>query len=144
MNNLNDRGVGGLSRRDFVTAATAVALVAGSGSAMSATQDGPVILTSWDFGPGANSVAWPILAKDGLAIDAVEAAINHVELLPDEFYVGHGGSPNSIGETTLDAMMMWGPTHDVGAVGCLKRVKRAISVARKGHGGDPAQPHRGR
>jgi len=27
-------------------------------------------------------------------------------------------------------MMMWGPTHDVGAVGCLKRVERAISVAR--------------
>ena len=61
----------------------------------------------------------------------MEAAINYVELLPDEFYVGFGGSPNAIGETTLDAMMMWGPTHDVGAVGCLKRVKRAVSVARK-------------
>jgi N4-(beta-N-acetylglucosaminyl)-L-asparaginase len=90
-----------------------------------------VIVTSWEFGPGANAVGWPILERRGLAIDAVEAAINHVELLPDEFYVGFGGSPNSIGETTLDAMMMWGPTHDVGAVGCLKRVKRAISVARK-------------
>jgi N4-(beta-N-acetylglucosaminyl)-L-asparaginase len=129
MKNLKDSGV--LSRRDFVTGATAVALLAGSGSPLSAADNGPVILTSWDFGPGANAVAWPILAKDGLAIDAVEAAINYVELLPDEFYVGFGGSPNSIGETTLDAMMMWGPTHDVGAVGCLKRVKRAISVARK-------------
>ena len=39
--------------------------------------------------------------------------------------------PNEVGETTLDAMIMWGPTHDMGAVGCLKRVTKAISVARK-------------
>lgn len=124
---------GGLSRREFVTGATALALLAGSGSRSSAAQSpgGPVILTSWGFGEGANAVGWPILARNGLAIDAVEAAINHVELLPDEFSVGYGGSPNAVGETTLDAMMMWGPTHDVGAVGCLKRVKLAISVARK-------------
>jgi N4-(beta-N-acetylglucosaminyl)-L-asparaginase len=91
----------------------------------------PVMVTSWEFGPGANEVGWPILAEGGLAIDAVEAAVNHVELLPDEFWVGYGGVSNEVGEPTLDAMMMWGPTHDVGAVGCLKRVKRAVSVARK-------------
>lgn len=127
------RTAGGLSRREFVTSATALALLAGSRSKAEAAQapGGPLILTSWEFGPGANEVGWPILERNGLAIDAVEAAINHVELLPDEFYVGYGGSPNTLGETTLDAMMMWGPTHDVGAVGCLKRVKLAISVARK-------------
>ncbi len=124
----------GMSRRDFVVGTTAAALAAVPLSALPQGADGhggPVVVTTWDFGPGANAVAWPILQKGGLAIDAVEAAINHVELLPDEFYVGFGGSPNSIGETTLDAMIMWGPTHDVGSVGCLKRVKRAISVARK-------------
>ena len=91
----------------------------------------PFILTTWDFGPGANEVGFSVLQSGGSAIDAVEAAINYVELLPDEYWVGYGGVPNEVGETTLDAMILWGPTHDVGAVGCLKRVKRAISVARK-------------
>jgi N4-(beta-N-acetylglucosaminyl)-L-asparaginase len=122
----------GVSRRMFLggLVTTAAALAARPLRAAS-VHGGPVILTSWDFGPGANDVGWPVLESGGLAIDAVERAINHVELLPDEFWVGYGGVPNEIGETTLDAMMMWGPTHDVGAVGALKRVKRAISVARR-------------
>lgn len=120
-----------ITRRGFLAGGAASVLAAGPLRGSVASGGGPVIVTSWAFGPGANDVGWPILARGGLAIDAVEAAINHVELLPDEFFVGFGGSPNSIGETTLDAMMMWGPTHDVGAVGCLKRVKRAVSVARK-------------
>ncbi len=123
-----------MNRRQFVVGTTASMLAGRSAGVLSVSHDGravPVIVTSWEFGPGANAVGWPVLQRGDLAIDAVEAAINDVELLPDEFYVGYGGSPNSIGETTLDAMMMWGPTHDVGAVGCLKRVKRAISVARK-------------
>ena len=121
----------GLTRRNFITGATATALAAATHGSWAVDAGGPVIVTSWEFGPGANAAGWPILSSGGLAIDAVEAAINHVELLPDEFYVGYGGSPNVIGETTLDAMMMWGPTHDVGAVGCLRRIKPAISVARK-------------
>lgn len=45
--------------------------------------------------------------------------------------VGYGGSPDENGETTLDAMIMDGPTHRVGAVGGMKRIKHAIRVARK-------------
>lgn len=121
----------GLTRRSFIAGAAAAAWAASSGGSLAAARGAPVIVTSWDFGPGANAIGWPIIEGGGLAIDAVEAAINHVELLPDEFWVGYGGAPNTLGETTLDAMLMWGPTHDVGAVGCLRRVKRAISVARK-------------
>jgi len=65
--------------------------------------------------------------------------------------VGFGGSPDELGETTLDAMVglsiysllcaltfaahlstqiMDGATHDVGAVGGLKDIKNAIGVAR--------------
>ncbi|XP_077984328.1 N(4)-(Beta-N-acetylglucosaminyl)-L-asparaginase-like isoform X2 [Glandiceps talaboti] len=44
--------------------------------------------------------------------------------------VGYGGSPDEDGETTLDAMIMDGITHDVGAVADLRRIKNAISVAR--------------
>lgn len=126
-----DRTLPGLTRRAFIAGTTATALAAAANRSLAAGSGGPIIVTSWEFGPGANAVGWPVIESGGLAIDAVEDAINHVELLADEFYVGYGGSPNAIGETTLDAMMMWGPTHDVGAVGCLRRVKRAISVARK-------------
>lgn len=45
--------------------------------------------------------------------------------------VGLGGSPDQNGETTLDAMIMDGTTMDVGAVGALRRIQHAISVARK-------------
>ncbi|MEM6494517.1 MAG: N(4)-(beta-N-acetylglucosaminyl)-L-asparaginase [Pseudomonadota bacterium] len=129
---------GNLSRRGFIGAAGAGAglaatarLSAQSSGAALGKASGPFLLTTWDFGPGANEEGWPILADGGSAIDAVERAINHVELLPDEYWVGYGGVPNEVGETTLDATILWGPTHDWGGVGCLKRVKRAISVARK-------------
>ncbi|KTE25401.1 MULTISPECIES: N(4)-(beta-N-acetylglucosaminyl)-L-asparaginase [unclassified Sphingopyxis] len=124
-----------ISRRFFGAAAAGLAALGITGAAAKpaapkAIPTGkPFILTTWDFGPGANAVGWPMLASGASAIDAVEAAINHVELLGD-YWVGAGGVPNEVGETTLDAMIMWGPTHDLGAVGCLKRVKKAISVAR--------------
>lgn len=127
----------GLTRRTFLGAGVGAAGMgaASPASAAKATAStaapGPFILTTWDFGPGANAVGFPLLARGRSALDAVEAAINHVELLPDEYWVGYGGVPNEVGETTLDAMIMWGPTHDAGGVGCLKRVKRAISVARR-------------
>ena len=44
--------------------------------------------------------------------------------------MGFGGHPDASGEVTLDAMIMDAVTHDVGGVGGLRRVKRAISVAR--------------
>ena len=127
-----------ISRRGFIgatgvgaAAVSAEPLAGQSLSTLGGKATGPFILTTWDFGPGANEEAWPIIAGGGSAIDAVEKAINYVELLPDEYWVGYGGVPNEVGETTLDATILWGPTHDWGGVGCLKRVKRAISVARK-------------
>ena len=91
----------------------------------------PVVVTTWNFAPKANKAAWKILEKGGSALDAVEKGINDIELDPAVESVGYGGTPNEHGETTLDSMIMWGPKHEVGAVGCLKRIKPAISVARK-------------
>lgn len=51
------------------------------------------------------------------------------EGLCDE-YIGFGGSPNELAETTLDAMVMDGKSMKVGAVGNLRFIKEAISVAR--------------
>lgn len=45
--------------------------------------------------------------------------------------VGFGGSPDDLGYTSLDAMIMDGVTHNVGSVAYLRRSKHAISVARK-------------
>jgi N4-(beta-N-acetylglucosaminyl)-L-asparaginase len=132
---MDDLTKDGLSRRELLGAAAgtvALGTMLKAAPVQARVEPGkPFILTTWDFGPGANKLGYDILREGGSSLDAVEIAINHVELLTDEYWVGYGGVPNEIGETTLDAMILWGPTHDIGGVGCLKRVKKAISVARK-------------
>ena len=91
----------------------------------------PCVISTWSFGQKANADAWKILEKGGRAIDAVEKGINNAELDPANTSVGYGGLPNQEGEVTLDAVMMWGPSHAAGAVGCIKRIRRPISVARR-------------
>lgn len=91
----------------------------------------PAVISTWDFGKKANADAWAVLNAGGSAIDAVEKGVNNAELDPDNLSVGFGGLPDEEGEVTNDAVIMWGPKHAAGAVGCLKRIKRPISVARK-------------
>ncbi|XP_015766685.1 PREDICTED: N(4)-(Beta-N-acetylglucosaminyl)-L-asparaginase-like isoform X1 [Acropora digitifera] len=92
----------------------------------------PVVINTW--GPpftNATAEAWRVISSGkGNALDAVESGCSVCEAQQCDGTVGFGGSPNEDGETTLDAMIMDGVTHDVGSVGCLKRVKKAISVAR--------------
>jgi len=68
--------------------------------------------------------------KHNSALDGIEVGCTQCEIDQCNGTVGYGGSPDESGETTLDAMIMDGPTHDVGAVGDLRRVKQAIAVAR--------------
>ena len=63
-------------------------------------------------------------------LDAVEKGCSQCEVEQCDGTVGYGGSPDENGETTLDAMIMDGNNMDVGAVGCLRGIKDAISVAR--------------
>jgi len=114
-----------LSRREFIagSAGTALALRARAGL--------PAVISTWDFGRAANAEAWKVLEAGGNALDAVERGVNQAELDPENLSVGFGGLPDEEGEVTNDAIVFWGPTHAAGAVGCLKRVKRPISVARK-------------
>ena len=88
----------------------------------------PCVISTWSFGKKANEAAWKFQQS---ALDAVEKGINVVELDPKVNSVGYGGLPNEDGEVTLDAMIMDGATHRAGAVGCLKKIKTPISVARK-------------
>jgi N4-(beta-N-acetylglucosaminyl)-L-asparaginase len=117
-----------LIRRQFL-AATAAAALTGCRRARGGTI--PALISTWAFGQKANAAAWPVLAAGGHALDAVERGVNAIELDPDNLSVGFGGLPDEEGEVTNDAIIFWGPRHTVGAVGCLKRMKRAISVARK-------------
>lgn len=43
--------------------------------------------------------------------------------------VGFGGSPDETAETTLDALIIDGKTHDAGSVAGLRRIKSAAAVA---------------
>ena len=118
-----------ITRREFMEG---VAVVAGSFALR--PQDAkavPAVLSTWAFGKKANAAAWEILAKGGSSLDAVEKGINDAELDPSNDSVGYGGLPNEDGEVTLDAVLMHGPRHAAGAVGCLKRIKTPISVARR-------------
>ncbi|KAL4229853.1 hypothetical protein ACF0H5_010245 [Mactra antiquata] len=90
----------------------------------------PVVVNTWPF-TNATQAAWDtIIMKKGTSVDAVEAGCTECEVQQCDGTVGWGGDPDENGETTLDAMIMDGITHDVGAVGALRRVKTAISVAR--------------
>jgi N4-(beta-N-acetylglucosaminyl)-L-asparaginase len=101
----------------------------------------PVVINTWVPNGYSNATAnaWTKLSVGGSALDAIEQGCNWCESLqPYSNYtcgcdgtVGLGGSPDQNGETTLDAMIMDGDTMNVGAVGALRRVQHAISVARK-------------
>ncbi|XP_019289801.1 N(4)-(beta-N-acetylglucosaminyl)-L-asparaginase [Panthera pardus] len=90
----------------------------------------PLVLNTWPF-RNATEAAWRTLASGGSPLDAVEQGCAVCEREQCDGTVGFGGSPDELGETTLDAMIMDGTTMNVGAVGGLRRIKNAIGVARK-------------
>ncbi|XP_061108539.1 N(4)-(beta-N-acetylglucosaminyl)-L-asparaginase isoform X2 [Conger conger] len=89
----------------------------------------PLVINTWPF-QDATAKAWSTLGSGGSTLDAVEKGCAQCEIQQCDGSVGYGGSPDETGETTLDAMIMNGDTMDVGAVGCLRRIKNAIGVAR--------------
>ena len=70
-----------------------------------------------------------ILAADGSALDAVEAAAIVLEDHPS-FNAGHGAVLNADGVVELDAAIMDGRTRDAGAVAGLTTVRSPIVAAR--------------
>ena len=93
--------------------------------------DLPLVLSTWDY-PAAVREAWnAVSVSNGSALDGVERGVNFCEMNQCRGSVGFGNHPDEHGETTLDAMIMDGPSHDAGSVACLRNVKEAISVARK-------------
>lgn len=72
-----------------------------------------------------------ILKSGRHGLDALETALNRVEEDPKVRSVGYGGWPNLIGEMEFDAGVMDGTTRRTGAVGALRGVVHAVSVARR-------------
>lgn len=95
------------------------------------TNTTPIVIHTWG-GPFtvAADAAYQSLINSQSVLDAVQVGGSACENNQCDGTVGYGGSPSENCETTLDAMIMDGNTLNVGAVGALRRVKDAISVAR--------------
>ena len=74
--------------------------------------------------------AWDILAQNGSALDAAEAAVMVLEDNP-LFNAGTGSTLNQIGNVEMDAAIMDGDLLRVGAVAALQRIKNPIKLARR-------------
>ncbi|POM58259.1 N(4)-(Beta-N-acetylglucosaminyl)-L-asparaginase [Phytophthora palmivora] len=102
------------------------------GSAHEIPQRGVVVINTWPF-VNATRAGFQALNRPGSrsqALDAITRGCNRCEVDQCDFTVGYGGSPDSNGETTLDAMILDGSTMEMGAVAQLRRIKPAIEVAR--------------
>jgi beta-aspartyl-peptidase (threonine type) len=72
---------------------------------------------------------WRVLAQDGRALDAVEAAVRVLEDHP-RFNAGRGSVLTSAGTVEMDASIMEGDRLECGAVGAVSRVANPITLAR--------------
>lgn len=89
----------------------------------------PIVIASGNGAPGlAAGIA--VLRRGGTALDAVEACARVIEADPTDTSVGRGGKPNVLGVVELDASIVDGTTHRVGAVGALTGYLHPITVAR--------------
>ena len=120
-----------IDRRDFMKSmAGAAALAAMDMKTVSASESGPLFLSTWVHGKPANERAAEVFKSGGSLLDAVEKGINVPEDDPKVMSVGYGGLPNEEGEVELDAAIMDGTRHHAGAVCSLRHIKNPISVAR--------------
>lgn len=87
----------------------------------------PIVINTWPW-PQTTEAAWMKLAAGFSAVDAVERGCNVAEHDLSIPTVGYGGSPDERGNTTLDALVMDGETHQAGAVASMPRIKDAIKV----------------
>ncbi|MGS1079253.1 N(4)-(beta-N-acetylglucosaminyl)-L-asparaginase [Pseudoxanthomonas beigongshangi] len=119
-------------RRQFLQAGllAAGALSMPAVRAGAASTTGARVVSTWDFGVPANQAAWPVLARGGNALDAVETGARWAESDLCNPTVGHCGNPDRDGVLTLDASIMDGDGR-CGAVAALEDILHPISVARR-------------
>ncbi len=74
--------------------------------------------------------AYRRLAASRPPLEAVVEGVTLVEDDPQEHTVGYGGLPNELGVVELDAAVMDGLSHRVGAIAGLRNVRHAVRLAR--------------
>jgi N4-(beta-N-acetylglucosaminyl)-L-asparaginase len=117
-------------RRSFLrNASLSIPAIAFADTAFARTTREPRIVSTWDFGIGANRAAWTVLGNGGSALDAVEAGARWVESELCNPTVGHCGNPDRDGVLTLDASIMDGDGR-CGAVAAIEDIAHPVSVAR--------------
>lgn len=123
------------SRRQFLqssllaTGALALPRMMVAGNTVASGAAGGRVVSTWDFGVGANAAAWPVLAHGGSALDAIEAGARWAEGDLCNSTVGHCGYPDRDGVLTLDASIMDGDRR-CGAVAAIEDIEHPVSVAR--------------
>eukprot|EP01084_Bolivina_argentea_P054803 100492_1 len=90
----------------------------------------PIIATTWRFG-NATDLAWDIIQNTKDSLRAVVAGCGYCEMNPGQcnWSVGYGAKPDQTNQVSLDAMIMYAPTHDMGAVGQVSNIKNVIALA---------------
>lgn len=118
-------------RRRFLQAgALAAGVLALSSVQARPAAGGARVVSTWDFGVGANQVAWKTLSAGGSALDAVEAGARWAESDLCNPTVGRCGNPDRDGVLSLDASIMDGDGR-CGAVAALTDIAHPITVARR-------------
>lgn len=91
----------------------------------------PIVVNTWPFTAPCHAAYLALTESTTVdPVDAVVAGCSLAEALQCDHTVGWGGSPDSNGETTLDALVMRGSDQDMGAVAGLRGIKDATKVAR--------------
>jgi len=117
-------------RRRFLQAGALAAGALALPTLQARSAAGARVVSTWDFGVGANQVAWKTLSAGGSALDAVEAGVRWAESDLCNPTVGRCGNPDRDGVLSLDASIMDGDGR-CGSVAALSDIAHPVSVARR-------------
>lgn len=96
-----------------------------------AAMPSPLVVNTWPFTAATHAAYLSLTSSASISpLDAVVAGCSRAEELQSDHTVGWGGSPDSNGETTLDALVMLGVDQSMGAVAGIRGIKDATKVAR--------------
>ena len=107
------------------------------GNSRPQNEKGAVVVSTWDSGRTANAAAWPILAKGGASLDAVEAGGRASEDEPS-CCVGLQAWPDRDGKVTLDSSIMNGNGDCGGGTSCSVNAHRCCGSTGYSCGGNGA------
>jgi len=117
-------------RRRFLQASALAAGALALPTLQARSASGARVVSTWDFGVGANQVAWKTLSTGGSALDAVEAGARWAESDLCNPTVGRCGNPDRDGVLSLDASIMDGDGR-CGSVAALSDIAHPVSLARR-------------